>query len=147
MRKLSILGLAAGVASALLLVGGMFVTKYASADTPSSTTSSADQINGSWVLVKWSDAGEVPEGLITMNIEGSSVNGESACNNYFGPITIDGSKFEAKDMAMTLMFCMDTADAETTYHKLLTSVEAWSMDGDALVLADSSGEVLRFERA
>ena len=142
MKRLPIAGLVAGVAAACLIAGVMILTGAARAegDAPDGATLT----QGSWVLTSWSDSSDLPEADITLNLEDGHIYGVSACNNYNGPVTIEGNSFQAGLMATTMMFCEDSADAETTYLALLASVTEWNMDGDSLVLSADGAEILRF---
>ena len=105
---------------------------------------------GSWVLTSWSDPSAVPTdpNSITLTIADGRVSGKSACNQYNGPVKIDGKGFSAGDMATTMMACFDDlASAENTYLRLLADVDAWSIDGGELVLSTNGVETLRYKAA
>ena len=150
MKKMSIVGLISGavlglvLAGAMLLAGGVLMSEDATAASPSGST---EEIQGSWVLTSWSDPSKLPDVPITMNVEDGLVNGISACNNYSGPLTLNGDSWETGLMAMTMMYCMDTAEAETTYLALLDSATSWVHEGESLVLSANGSEVLRFNKA
>ena len=148
MKKLSIAGVIAGVAVAGLLAGAMILySGLTGRDATASGPNGSGTPLGSWVLTSWSDPAKLPGVAITMNVEATLVNGVSACNNYSGPVTVEGEKFTTGLMATTMMFCADTAEAETTYLELLATVTTWARDGDSLVLSRDGIEILRFDRA
>jgi len=106
---------------------------------------------GSWALTSWSDASAVPNdpNSITLVIADGRVSGKSACNQYMGPVTIDGNGFTVGDLASTMMACLDDtlASAESTYLHLLAEVDGWSVDGGELVLSSGGTETLRYKAA
>jgi len=105
---------------------------------------------GSWVLTSWNDPSAVPgePNSITLTIADGRVSGKAACNQYSGPVKIDGKGFSAGDMATTLMACFDDlAAAENTYLSLLAGVDSWSIDGGELVLSTNGVETLRYKAA
>jgi len=151
MKKLSVVGVLAGMVVAGLLALSMFLSKDAIAEGPAkSGAPDVTLINGSWILASWSDPADLPDADISLNVEtgeeGLRVYGISACNNYMGPITVEGASFSAGLMALTQMLCADSADAEMTYLELLAKADSWAMDGDCLVLSADDTEVLRFDR-
>ncbi|MDR0488315.1 MAG: META domain-containing protein [Propionibacteriaceae bacterium] len=150
-RKLSVVSLVVGIATGISLAGAMYLAGGAMTNRDNTASGPVDKgsekIQGSWALVSWSDAAEIPEVPITLIIESPLVFGVSACNNYSGPITIKGDSWKVGELATTMMYCMDTAEAETTYLALFNSVDTWFLDGGSLVLTSNGVEVLRFDKA
>jgi|GEM_PF-1443290 len=153
MKKLPIISIVAGTAAALLLAGAMVATGIASAD-PTSTNHSVDTVitDSTWTLVSWNDPSQVPVDTITLEIVDSpdyaakDLRGNSGCNSYWGPADVSETGFAVRDLAMTMMYCFDTMDAEDTYITLLQTVTSWNIDNGFLVLYDGTTEVLRFVR-
>jgi len=72
---------------------------------------------------------------ITLRVEGANVSGSSACNQYGGVVTIEGSTIAFGDLASTLMGCEPEVMApESAYTEALTQIDTVSLEGDELVL-------------
>jgi heat shock protein HslJ len=106
---------------------------------------------GSWQLVALeSPEGPVPlldDHPVTLTLEGSSVGGRAACNEYGGRIEGSGEGVTIADLAWTAMACMpdDVMGIEAAYLNALTGVRSVRLDGDELVLEGADLE-LRFSR-
>jgi heat shock protein HslJ len=105
-------------------------------------------IEGNWQLVFGNVAGQalpLVEGhLITLQVEGTNAAGSSACNQYGGSVTIDGSKIVFGDLVSTLMGCeADVMAAESAYTNALRQVDTISFEGDDLILTGPDAD-LRF---
>lgn len=114
----------------------------------SSESAPGPDITGRWQLVSGSLSGEpiplVASNPITLQVEGSNVSGSSACNQYGGSVTVDGSSIALGDLVSTLMGCeADVMAAEAAYTNALREVDTISFDGDELVLSGSDAD-LRF---
>jgi len=146
MRKLGIAAVIAGLLVGAILAGLMLVTGKAEAQVVGEDTVADPAVlkDTNWTLTAWSDAAPLPGVPITLKIGDGQVSGVSACNNYFGPVTLTGASFEVSPLATTMMLCMDTQAAEQTYLTLIQSVTAWERTGDVLVLSAGTDEVLRF---
>lgn len=106
------------------------------------------EIDGNWQLVSGNVAGQplpLVEGHpITLQVEGSNASGSSACNQYGGSVTVDGSTIAFGDLASTLMGCeAEVMAAETAYTNALRQVDTISFDGQDLVLTGPDAD-LRF---
>jgi len=105
-------------------------------------------LQGSWTLVSWSDSAPLPDQPITLQIEDARVSGNSACNNYSGPLTSDDSAFHVGLLATTMMLCADDVNtAETTYQGLLTGANSWKISDGLLSLSKDGIEQLQFQAA
>lgn len=144
MKRVMVIAVLAGAVAGCLLAGLMVLAPSA-ATLDDGEWTAATLEDGEWTLVSWSDDAELPEQAITFALSDGQVSGSTSCNNYFGPVTIDGQKIAIGDMVTTRMFCFDTAEAESTYLDLLSTVTTWSQDGAALVLLGDGEQVLRFE--
>jgi heat shock protein HslJ len=108
----------------------------------------APEIDGNWQLVSGNVAGQPLLLLgghpITLQVEGTNASGSSACNQYGGSVTIDGSNIAFGNLVSTLMGCeAEVMAAETAYTNALRQVDTISFDGDDLVLTGSDTD-LRF---
>ena len=106
---------------------------------------------GSWQLVALeSTAGSVPlldDHPVTLTIEGSTVGGRAACNEYGGRIEPTGDGIAIGELAWTAMACMpdEVMRIEAAYTEALGAVRTIRMDGEELVLEGDALE-LRFIR-
>jgi putative lipoprotein len=100
-----------------------------------------------WTLVSWSDPAVLPSAPITLEVADGSLSGSGGCNTYGGPVTVTDSDFLPGNLFTTLMYCLDTSEAEATYLGLLNSVTGWHLDNDQLVLTAQGAETLRFAAA
>ncbi len=124
-----------------------------SAATPGATTGeppAAAGPEGPWQLIAGTVDGSplvlVDEAPITFIVEGSTVGGRSACNQYFGEFGLDGGQVRLTGLGGTEMGCEEPImTLETAYMTGLAQVEAATIDGDTLTLA-GPGVELRFER-
>lgn len=94
----------------------------------------ADSVAGSWQLVSGSvDGTEVPildTHPITIVFEEDQASGVSACNNYSGSYTLEGSSIEFANVVMTEMACLDPGvmEAEAAYSAGLLAVDTITLD-------------------
>jgi heat shock protein HslJ len=87
---------------------------------------------------------------VTLEFADGRASGTSGCNNYGGPYRIEGPELTiGPDLASTRMACPPpAAGVEQRYLGALTSVERFTLEGDALQLADADGKaLLDFTRA
>jgi heat shock protein HslJ len=120
-------------------------TSPASSDPPA-----ALDPQGPWQLVEGQSGGQplalIEDARITFIVEGSNVGGRSACNQYFGELTVVDGVVRIDGLGGTDMGCLgEVMDLEQAYLKALGSVTAARMDGENLVLVGPDTE-LRFER-
>ena len=121
----------------------------ASVGTPSQPIAPVDPA-GAWQLVAGTVDGQPlalrDDAPVTLEVDGSQVNGRSGCNSYFGQFTLVGGKVTLGNLGGTEMACeAGIMTLETTYLQALGRVEAARMDGATLVLS-GSGVELRFDR-
>ena len=138
MKKRMIIGLMVG-----LLVSGFLMTGC--------TSPSVDDLQGAWQLTSWTDASDFPTSPITLEFDGTQVNGQLPCNSYFGAAEIDGKKISFPPMATTRMACLDLSEAddaaEMRYPQLLEDITSWKIVRGELILSTDGSETLRFSRA
>lgn len=105
--------------------------------------------DGTWELVE----GTGPDGeirivdgyRITLDIDGETLGGTSACNSYFAEATIDGSEIRVDGVGGTEMACQrKVMDAEAAYVAALSNVTTISRQGDELTLTGDETR-LQFE--
>ena len=106
--------------------------------------------DGPWELVEGTVGGQ-PLGLIedarvTLNVDGSNVSGQAACNQYFGELAIESGRVSTDGFGQTEMACAEPVMAlEAAYLSALAKIESAHMDGPVMVLT-APGVELRFER-
>lgn len=136
----------------LLLVAALLVAAC-SGSTASTDPSAGGPVDasGSWVLTAGTANGQpipIVEGRpITLQIEGATVGGQSACNQYFGELTLVDGTVRIGGLGGTEMACEEPVMAsEAAYLDALGTVVGARMDGSSLVLAGPAVE-LRFDPA
>jgi heat shock protein HslJ len=130
---------------ALVLLAGCAGRVGSGADA--TTPAAAAGFDGEWRLTAGtSPSGRIPvPNLVTLTIAGQTVSGTSACNQYSGNVTIDGSSFAAGQIAGTEMGCPGKRMiAEQRYGEALMAADTIGRDGDTLALT-GPGVDLQFE--
>ena len=91
----------------------------------------------------------VPPGVVpTAGFHEGTVRGNTGCNQFTAPYSVDGDSLEIGDLAMTKMACEPPRDeVERQYVRALGQVTTWAMDGDELVLSLDERELLRYNAA
>jgi len=96
-----------------------------------------------WTLVSGVDAPE--DAVPTLTLEEGTASGFGGCNTFTGGYELDGDSISIGPLAGTLMACeVQKMAVEGAYMPLLESADAWSIDGDELVLSSGGEETLRF---
>ena len=96
-----------------------------------------------WTLASGVD---VPEDAVpTLLLEEGNASGFGGCNTYTGDYELDGDAISIGPLAGTLMACeVQKMAVEGAYMPALEAADAWSIDGDELVLSSGDEETLRF---
>ena len=97
-----------------------------------------------WTLASGVD---VPEDAVppTLLLEEGNASGFGGCNTFTGGYELDGDSISIGPLAGTLMACeVQKMAVEGAYMPLLERADAWSIDGDELVLSTGDEETLRF---
>ena len=88
--------------------------------------------------------------IITAEFNDGRVSGSSGCNSYGATYTIDNSKLEIGDIAVTEMACLEEGvmQFEQSFLELLGMVRSYSLSESRLDLMDEGGNaVLSFVAA
>jgi heat shock protein HslJ len=110
-------------------------------------------LNGTWELNYITGPRIAFDGLypdkkpvITFDVAGSKVTGNSSCNNFNGKLNVTGNKINFNDpMAMTRMMC--PGQGESTFMETLKKVDTWSVtDGNTLNLIMGDIAMMRFTK-
>ena len=96
-----------------------------------------------WALASGVD---VPEDAVpTLLLEEGSASGFGGCNTFTGAYELDGDSISIGPLAGTLMACeLQKMAVEGAYMPALEAADAWSIDGDELVVSSGGEETLRF---
>ena len=110
-------------------------------------------LNGTWVLNYISGPRIAFDGLypnkkpqLVFTTEDKRVSGNTGCNSFSGPLTVDGPKISFEQpMALTEMAC--PGEGETVFLQTLKKVSTWSVsDGNTLNLIAGDIAVMRFTK-
>ena len=81
----------------------------------------------------------------TLLLEEGNASGFGGCNTFTGGYELDGDSISIGPLAGTLMACeLQKMAVEGAYLPALEAADAWSIDGDELVLSSGDEETLRF---
>ncbi len=83
---------------------------------------------------------------ITFDVANNRISGNSSCNNFNGPLNVDGHKINFMEpMAMTRMMC--PGEGENVFMETLKKINTWSVtDGSTLNFIMSDIAVMRFAK-
>jgi len=79
---------------------------------------------------------------IAFNLQDNKFTGNNSCNQYSGPLIIDGAKIDFKDakIAMTMMACQGNGDS--LYMETLNKIESYTITDDGKTLNFLIGKVV-----
>lgn len=116
-------------------------------ETPSGTATpvpgdAVDDLAGTqWQLISFGPAENempaVPGAMVTLEFGADGhAGGNSGCNSYGGPYTVEGDTITFGEMVSTLMACADTSvmEQEGQYLDALSSAGHFALEGDQLTL-------------
>ncbi|HEX5586153.1 MAG TPA: META domain-containing protein [Acidimicrobiia bacterium] len=118
-----------------------------SSTSTSSTHASLDGTN--WVLTSGSLTVPLGDVTVTAQFTKDAVSGDSGCNAYGAPITVDGSSITiGPNITSTLAACVGAEDSvETAYLSVLPKVRSFASSGKTLELRNANGDRLLRYRA
>lgn len=108
---------------------------------------SADSLAGtSWQLAEMGGAAPLTGSTITLIFEEGSAGGSAGCNSFGGSYTVEGDTISFKDLASTLMACMEPGlmEQESAYLAILGGVTSYELKAGDLFLYRADGSALRF---
>jgi uncharacterized lipoprotein YbaY/heat shock protein HslJ len=86
------------------------------------------------------------EPYFVLQPETGRVIGSGGCNRMTGSYTLSGAKLTFRQMAGTMMACLEGMDVEREFHKALQQVASWRIEGETLELFDAGGvSIAQFE--
>jgi len=75
---------------------------------------------------------------ITLRKE-AKLTGFAGCNSFFGTYTFDEDKLKFSQIAASRKYCSDSMDMENQFMKAITTVVAYKINGQRLILSDTAG--------
>jgi heat shock protein HslJ len=116
---------------------------------PHSATSSATASleNTYWKLTYLGDrpihaASQAQEAHFVLNSESRRVSGSGGCNPLVGSYELNADKLTFRQIAGTLMACLEGMDTEKAFLNVLNQAKRWKITGQQLELLDGSGHSL-----
>lgn len=102
---------------------------------------------GSWTLASGHSAsGDIPlvDGYpITFLLDGEQASGSAACNSYGGPVSVEGSEFDAGSFAVSEVGCEDEVmQSQERYLEALEDAEEIAVEGKTLTLTGTDTELV-----
>jgi heat shock protein HslJ len=137
-----------------LLIALIICSLLAACSTAKKTTTTMPDISklaGTWELNYISGPRIAFDGLypgkkptITFDIANNRVSGSTGCNNFNGPLKIEGNKINFNEpMAMTRMMC--PGEGENVFMGTLKKINTWSVtDGNTLNFIMGDIAMMRF---
>src|SRR5574338_932632 len=124
----------------LIICAGLLI--LAACAPPTSPSGDSGSLTGTvWSLTTLSGQELVPgSGITALFTAGDKLGGSSGCNQYSGTYTAAGNRLQiSPNLASTMMACpQELMDQEAKYIQALTDVNAYSINGDQLVLQDAN---------
>jgi heat shock protein HslJ len=139
----------------MFAVLGIILFSCNSVQNKTTTTNSAEQLNGTWELNYISGPRIAFEGLypnkkptITFDTKENRVSGNNSCNSFTGKLNVDGHKISFKDgLASTRMMCMDN-QGEQVFMDGLLKITSYDVTDNGKTLNFISGDIamMRFTK-
>lgn len=124
----------------------LVLTILLSACSGSGSATMASLAGTHWVLEQINGESVIENALPTLSFRGDQeVGGNSSCNTFYGAFTAKDGKLTIDELASTMMACPEPEglmDQETEYLKALESSASYRIDGDKLLITDSSNAVV-----
>jgi heat shock protein HslJ len=120
-------------------------------DDGSETQNPADLEGVSWILTQMTTVGgqtEIVSVGVSAEFDGTTISGNSGCNQYHASYQAQGSQVSFGPIAATQKLCGDPEDStETRYLQLLGDVGSFRISGRSMSMNDTSGTpVLQFSQ-
>jgi heat shock protein HslJ len=107
--------------------------------------------NTPWILTSFENPQlnpllDVNQVTIHFDIDGSSVSGKSACNDYFASYEVDGNNLLIHELGTLMMICDETKmRIEDAFFESLAKATGYRIEGESLILTyDDEKMMLRF---
>lgn len=112
-------------------------------ETPSEETANASLENTDWKLILLGDSAvnvaPKKEPHFVLNSTTKKVSGFGGCNQLVGNYTLDGDHLSFRQIAGTMMACLEGMEIEKAFLQVLPQVNSWKINGQRLDLLDASG--------
>lgn len=107
-----------------------------------------DLVEKYWKLTEINGAA-IPEGkltadaFMTFRTQGSRVNGNSGCNNFFGGYEVNGNELKFSQLGSTMMMCPDM-EVENQMKTVFEKTNRFAIDGETLTLSHGDEVLAKF---
>jgi len=113
----------------------------------SDSAGQAAHLDGDWLLIEGSLDGaaltQPPDHRVTMNVEGSQIDGRAACNSYGGAVRTEGGSFSIDELAWTAMACQpDVMALESEFLEALGRADSWTRADTEAILTGTGTELV-----
>ena len=134
-----------------LLLVALALPACGSDDEGSAEQNPADLEGVSWILTQMTTVGgqtEIVSVGVNAEFDGTTISGNSGCNQYHASYQAQGSQISFGPIATTQKLCGDPEDStETRYLQLLGDVGSFRISGRSMSMNDTSGTpVLQFSQ-
>ena len=132
-----------------LLLSALALPACGGNDEGSTEQNPGDLKGVSWILTQMTTVGgqtEIVSVGVSAEFDGSTISGNSGCNQYHASYEAQGSRISFGPIAGTKKLCGDPADStETRYLQLLGDVGSYRISGRSMSMNDTSATpVLQF---
>jgi len=111
-----------------------------------------EKLNGTWVLNYISGPRIAFDGLypnkkpeITFSVADSRVSGNTSCNSFSGPLSVDGNKIDFNQpMALTKMMC--PGSGESVFLETIKKINTYSVNDSTLTMIMGDIAMMRFSK-
>jgi heat shock protein HslJ len=132
----------------LLMVAGALAAAACTNDNLLSPSALSTVRGTEWSLVTLNGTAVATTGRKPTLLLGNDnrASGFAGCNQFSGAYSLGSDSLKFSNMAMTRMFCADTADLEQGYVAALESIRAYRVSETTLELLDDQRVVAVFEK-
>jgi heat shock protein HslJ len=129
-----------------------FVLPSCGDDDEGSTEQNPAALEGvSWILTQMTTVGgqtQIVDVGVSAEFDGSTISGNSGCNQYHASYEAQGSSISFGPIAGTMKLCGESENStETRYLQLLNDVGSFRISGRSMSMNDQSGTpVLQFSQ-
>ena len=134
-----------------LLLSALALPACGGSDQGSTEQNPADLEGVSWILTQMTTVGgqtQIVDVGVSAQFDGSSISGNSGCNQYHATYEAQGANISFGPIAGTKKLCGEPGDStETRYLQLLGDVGSFRISGRSMSMNDTSGTpVLQFSQ-
>ncbi len=134
---------------AYMIIAAVLTLVACGSEGPGGSAQPGGSLTGEWTMAEATVDGEPfdlsADRAVSLTVAGADVSGSSACNTYFGAVTVDGSAVQFTGLGGTEVACEEPLMAlESAYLAALDRVREAADDGAQLMLT-GAGVELRFD--